>query len=324
MGKFNMVRTDDKLVSIIVPVYNVEKYFTRCINSLISQTYKNIEIILIDDGSTDNSGKLCDEASLHYGNKVVVIHKKNEGLSDARNTGIKIAKGYYIAFVDSDDFVSNDMIQTMVSDLQKYNVDIACIGFQEFSDETFNISSAIQENHIDIYDRFQAIKILFSNTGFCNFSWNKLYKAELFLDIKFPYGRKMEDLGTTYLLFEKSQRILYNHQKLYYYNQHHGSILHNINDKFYIDKFALTTERYFYLKNKYGDFHENINYFITTFFQCYSYIENDSELKIVAENELTYLSKKAKKLFTMRRIIKIFIFRLNKSLYKLLFNSRQV
>lgn len=139
-------RKNNPLVSIIVPIYNVEQYIMRCLKSLLSQTYENIEIILVDDGSTDNCGELCDIIHKKYPDKIIVVHKQNGGLSDARNIGLKIAKGSYIAFVDSDDFISNKMIEIMVSNLQKYNVDMVCVNFQEFSDDTLIISLKIMKN----------------------------------------------------------------------------------------------------------------------------------------------------------------------------------
>ncbi len=315
-------RKNNPLVSIIVPIYNVEQYIMRCLKSLLSQTYENIEIILVDDGSTDNCGELCDIIHKKYPDKIIVVHKQNGGLSDARNIGLKIAKGSYIAFVDSDDFISNKMIEIMVSNLQKYNVDMVCVNFQEFSDDTLIISLKNNEEHIYIYDKFQAIKALFSSQKFCNFAWNKLYRVELFENIEFPKGRKMEDLGTTYLLIEKCHRILYNSQKLYYYYQRYDSILHTPDKKFYVDKFTLAIERYYYLKNKYGDFYENIDYIITIIFECYQYIKDDCILKGLAEEEIKYLSKKQKSFFSIKRNIKMLIFRFNKKAYYILFGKK--
>lgn len=303
------------LVSIIVPVYNVEAYLCRCVESLIYQTYKNIEIILVDDGSTDNSGKLCDKFEMMYPEKIKVIHKRNGGLSDARNVGIKNIHGSYICFVDSDDFVSEKMVEVMVSDIQKYDVEIACVGYQNFDHEENLADIENISNVTEVYDRFAAVKLLFSSEGYCNFAWNKLYKAELFNAIEFPYGRKMEDLGTTYLLIDKCNRISYNRQKLYYYFQREDSILHNTDRNFYIDKCLLAMERYQYLKNKYGDFEENIEFIIFSIFQCYPYIINKKNLCEKAENEMEYLWKNKRNSFTLKRKIKFWLFKYNKKMY---------
>lgn len=119
---------EEKLISIIVPVYNVEKYLKECIDSVISQTYKNLEIILVDDGSTDKSGEICDEYS-KKDSRIKVIHKENGGLSDARNVALDIAKGEYIGFVDSDDYVEKDMFETLYKLAEEHNTEISSISF---------------------------------------------------------------------------------------------------------------------------------------------------------------------------------------------------
>ena len=119
---------DNPLISIIIPVYNVEKYLAKCVESVINQTYKKIQIILIDDGSTDNSGKICDDFKLKD-NRIEVIHKKNGGLSDARNAGLKIVKGDYIGFIDSDDYIEKDMYETLLCLLIENNADISIVSF---------------------------------------------------------------------------------------------------------------------------------------------------------------------------------------------------
>ena len=118
----------DKLVSIVVPVYNVDKYLDKCVNSIINQKYKNLEIILVDDGSTDESGKKCDLWA-EKDNRIRVIHKENGGLSDARNVGIDNSKGYYISFIDSDDFIENDMIEVLLKEIKENNCDISICGY---------------------------------------------------------------------------------------------------------------------------------------------------------------------------------------------------
>ncbi len=120
----------EELISIIVPVYNVEQYLEKCVKSIIRQTYKNIEIILIDDGATDSSGKICDKLKLKD-NRIKVIHKENGGLSDARNAGLKVAKGEYIGFVDSDDYIKEDMFETLYNLNKKYNSEISIVSYYE-------------------------------------------------------------------------------------------------------------------------------------------------------------------------------------------------
>lgn len=117
----------DKVISVIIPVYNIEKYLDRCLESIINQSYTNLEIILIDDGSTDNSGKICDDYK-NQDNRIIVVHKKNEGVSQARNLGISIATGEFLSFVDGDDTVEKDMFLTLINNAYKYNADFSCCG----------------------------------------------------------------------------------------------------------------------------------------------------------------------------------------------------
>ena len=125
---------DKPLISVIIPIYNVENYLAKCVNSVIDQNYKNLEIILVNDGSPDNCGSICDEYA-QKDNRIVVIHKKNGGLSDARNAGLKISTGDFITFVDSDDYVNKDFISTLVSLIQDFEADIAISPFIHFKDD---------------------------------------------------------------------------------------------------------------------------------------------------------------------------------------------
>ena len=213
-------------ISIIVPVYNVEKYLKECIESILSQTYKNIEIILIDDGSTDNSGKICDEY-LKKDSRVKVIHKENGGLSDARNTGIEIASGKYIGFVDSDDYIAKDMYDFLYQNIKRENAEIS--GCNRF---------LVYENKIEIYGKKECYEVMDSQRaiemlctiGYIGVSaYTKLYEAKLFKDIRYPKGKINEDMYTTYKLFDKANRIVYDATPKYYYRQRSGSITNSKN-----------------------------------------------------------------------------------------------
>jgi len=213
-------------ISIIVPVYNVEKYLKECIESILSQTYKNIEIILIDDGSTDNSGKICDEY-LKKDSRVKVIHKENGGLSDARNTGIEIASGKYIGFVDSDDYIAKDMYDFLYQNIKRKNAEIS--GCNRF---------LVYENKIEIYGKKECYEVMDSQRaiqmlctiGYIGASaYTKLYEAKLFKDIRYPKGKINEDMYTTYKLFDKANRIVYDATPKYYYRQRSGSITNSKN-----------------------------------------------------------------------------------------------
>lgn len=202
------------LISIIVPVYNVEDYVLRCLDSLINQSYEQIEIILVDDGSTDKSGKICDEFKKRD-ERIRVFHKKNGGLSSARNYGIKKAKGDKIAFVDSDDYVKKDLILDLYEEMQGKGADIVVCGYNDVIPEKATLSG--KEATVRLLTKQENIDII---------SWNKLYKKKLFVknDIYFPEGKKHEDTLTTYKLMSKAGKVSYIDKSLYVYVERKGSI----------------------------------------------------------------------------------------------------
>ena len=307
------------LVSIIVPVYNVEQYLKRCVESILLQTHKDIEVILVDDGSKDASGAICDR----YGEsdiRVKVIHKSNGGLSSARNEGLKIATGSFIAFVDSDDYISSTMIEHLLNDINKYDADISTIGYCLFDDS--NKPNANISERIEVFDKITAIKLLFSKEKFCNFAWNKLYKKELFDNIWFPVGRKMEDLGTTYLLFDKCRVITYNASSEYFYYQREDSILHKVDSSFYRDEMYLTFERYQFIKEKYGDIPENVNFFLTNVFRCIYYIKDNKAFSNAIMNEVTAIYRSGYAFLPFKRKVKLFFFLYLPSLYNAVWKAR--
>lgn len=306
------------LVSVIVPVYNVEQYLNRCVESILLQTYNNIEVILVDDGSTDKSGVMCDSFASSDA-RIRVIHKKNGGLSSARNEGLKRATGDFIAFVDSDDYISSTMIEHLVRDMDDYNADISSIGYCMFDDSGKpNINKS---DTTEVFDKLSAIKLLFSKDKFCNFAWNKLYKKELFDNISFPVGRKMEDLGTTYLLFDKCSVITYNASSEYFYYQREDSILHKVDSTFYRDEMFLTLERYQFIKDKYGDISENVNFFLTNVFRCNDYIKDDRSFSDTIMNEVNEIYINIRELLPFKRRVKLFFFIYLPFLYKAIWRA---
>ncbi len=228
------ITSDDK-ISVIVPVYNVADYLDRCATSIINQTYNNLEIILIDDGSTDNSGKLCDEYALKD-SRITIFHQDNKGLSEARNSGLRIASGKYIFFCDSDDYLELDCLERMLGRLKKDNGDIVACGFTSVYDER---SKEVQADGI-INDpnpgrwsgRQSAIEMMRS-TNVCSVVWNKLYKKELFDGLSFPNGIQNEDEAITYKLLYRAGIVSYMPDALYNYYQRDTSIMHEeLEDRF--------------------------------------------------------------------------------------------
>lgn len=215
-----------ELISIIVPVYNVEKYLPQCVKSIREQSYTGeIEILLIDDGSTDSSGRLCDEFS-KIDERIKVYHKKNGGLSDARNFGIKRSIGSILCFVDSDDFLHKDYLQELYSIKKKYNANISeCACYKYFESKP--------NSYDDNCDRIKILKPKewLVETGLGEFlsvvAWNKLYDRNLFKEVEYPTGRNFEDESTTYKVVYKSECIARTYRKLYYYRQREGSITQN-------------------------------------------------------------------------------------------------
>lgn len=211
-----------ELISVIVPIFNVEKYLNRCIESLLNQTYKNIELILVDDGSTDRCGEICDMYAIKD-SRVKVIHKKNGGLSDARNVGLNIARGYYISFVDSDDWVHSDYLKLMYEYLVNNNADICECDILITSNFVTEITDTIITT--DLYDTKSALRELIKDTVFHQHVWNKLYKKESINGIKFPIGKINEDEFWTYKVFGNCNRIVKLNKVLYYYFQRNTSIM---------------------------------------------------------------------------------------------------
>ena len=213
-------------LSVIVPVYNVESYLKRCVDSILEQTFEEFEVILVEDGSLDNSLEICNKYS-ESDKRVKVIHKKNGGLSSARNAGLNIAKGKYIAFIDSDDYVSKDMFKTMINLAFSSNYDIVSCGFRRFYESRCNES--VCKGTIYKYSNIEALAnylLEYDNVNrkIDTVVWNKIYKRELFNDITFPEGKIYEDGYVTYKLLYKASNIAHIDDELYYYFQRQDSI----------------------------------------------------------------------------------------------------
>lgn len=213
---------DYLLISVIVPVYNVEKYLNICMETICNQTYKNLEIILIDDGSKDSSGLICEKWK-YKDSRVRVIHKQNGGLSSARNVGIKESKGEYICFVDSDDVLDYDSIEYLFNLIREYGADISiCDPVHCYPNIKHNF---VQENKRIVYSNPQnAIVEMFYQKSFLVSAWGKLYKKECFNEIYFPEGMLFEDSAIMYKVFENAKKIAYGNARKYGYMHREGSI----------------------------------------------------------------------------------------------------
>lgn len=222
-------------ISIIVPVYKVEKYLDICIKSIVQQTYNNFELILVDDGSPDNCPILCDQYAEIYQN-VYVIHKKNGGLSDARNTGIKKARGEYVTFVDSDDYIHPLYLEMLVKGIQKTKADCSVVDLKVIYGKK-NQPDTFHKNSIEIrkYTAIDALsKVLYQRFHDVSAS-GILLPRNLAKSIPFPKGKRLEDLLTTYKFFLASKSIAFIYAPLYYYMQRPESIMRNRDNQMFLD-----------------------------------------------------------------------------------------
>ena len=247
------------LISIIIPVYKVEKYLEKCIESVLKQTYTNLQIILVDDGSPDNCGKICDE----YAKKdprIEVIHKVNGGLSDARNVGIAKAKGKYIGFVDSDDYIKEDMYEILINLIKEYDADVSICNLYDVIDGKEYIRN--NENGIQEYSRLEILKEVLLDKNIQSYAWNKLYKKELFDEIKYPIGKKYEDIGTTFYVFEKCNKIVVTSEPEYYYLKRSDSLVNNVTESTVLDYTDIIIRRYLYTQKNIEKLRKYNNYYL--------------------------------------------------------------
>lgn len=244
-------------ISVIVPVYKAEVYLHKCVDSIINQTHKNLEIILVNDGSPDNSGKICDDFS-YQDYRIKVIHKKNEGSSCARNAGLDIATGDYISFVDSDDYINESMLETMLKKMLKFNLDVVEIKPNSIkktsdSDDTF-----------EIQDRVHAFKRIIQNTVFS--VWCRLYKKSLIDDLRFIPKIIHQDVFYTIDVLNRIDKIGYLNSKLYNYNSENESI---IRSKYSLEKIRIGIRATEYIKDNTSDYPELkhiVNNYITFYY----------------------------------------------------------
>ena len=210
---------EQPLISVIVPVYNVEKYLKKCVNSITSQTYENLEILLVDDGLTDSSGQICNEFEKNDA-RIKVIHKKNGGLSDARNAGLDRAKGQYYAFIDSDDYIQDNTIEIMLNAVKKNKSEIAICNMIRFLEEGETLQFYCPTDHEVLYQGKQRYKTL-NQPSVCN----KLFEAKLFEGIRFPKGKYYEDTFVYHEVLYRANNIVLTGTDSYWYLSREDSIV---------------------------------------------------------------------------------------------------
>lgn len=248
-----------KTISVVIPVYNVEKYLPECLDSVINQIYKNLQIILVDDGSTDSSGKICDEYA-EKDNRITVVHQKNAGAGAAKNTGLELIDGDYFSIIDSDDYIELDMYEKMVNSLEKYNSDIAqCLFRNVFVNDSFDRKYKIKGNYPKILTSKNFLKEYLYDWKYAIF-WNKLFKKSLLQNIKFPVGRKIDDEFFTYKLVCNAKKVANIDNILYNYRMRKTSVMNeNNSDRLIYDRIDCFIERYNYVSNVFPSLKKKYN-----------------------------------------------------------------
>ena len=249
----------DKMeISCIVPVYNVEKYLKKCIESILNQTFIDFEVILIDDGSTDESGKICDDY-IKKDSRIRVIHKKNGGLSDARNVGIENARGRYLIFIDSDDYIDKNMLKTLYDLNIQNNTEISACDKAFVFEDTGKIEYGEENEKIHILNSEETFKIIvdfYKKLGME--MWNKLYLKDLFMGVRFPTGKIFEDQATQYKLIFKAKKISYIEKSLYYYLRRNNSITTQIYNEREKERIEMINNMVEYIKHNHPNIVSNV------------------------------------------------------------------
>lgn len=279
-------------ISIIVPIYNVERYLSRCVHSIINQTYKNLEIILVDDGSPDNCPQLCDEYA-KKDDRIKVIHKKNGGLSDARNAGMTVASGEFISFIDSDDYVSLDFIETLYNTIISEDSEIAeCDVIKFYDDSSFD--DYADDLKITNYNTIDGLSALISENPFHQHVWNKLYKSKLLVGIPYTVGKLNEDEFWTYQVFGRAKKITKINKTMYYYFQRQSSIMGNQYNLRRLDALEGKYNRQLYVEKNFPEIAQQakIDLFGSCIFACQSSIKylNKNDRKIANEKIRDYMN----------------------------------
>ena len=271
-----------KTVSIIVPVFNVEKYIDECINSLLSQTHKDIEIILVDDESPDNCPKICDDYAMKD-DRIKVLHKKNGGLSDARNAGIEIATGDYIMFVDSDDYITDDMVEQLLFVVDVSGMDIAACGYTGNMED---LNVGLCESIKSISSK-KAIKCILKEQKINTSASTKLFKAQLFKNVRFPVGKIYEDYATIYKAIYNANGVAYINSKKYYYRPNPTGITGRGFYKKQLQYFEISNEVMSFVKENYPSYKRHVNNRATR--MAISFCKNISKSKYDDLEDINYL-----------------------------------
>ena len=239
--------------SVVIPVYNVEKYIRESLDSIINQTYKNLQIILIDDGSTDSSGSICDEYAASD-DRITVIHQKNAGAGAAKNTGLDLIQGEYFSIIDSDDYIELNMYEKMVCYMENYRVDVVqCLFRNVFVNRKVYRNYIVKSKPIRKVSRNKFLKEYLYDWKYAIFA-NKVFKTCLLKDIRFPEGRKIDDEFFTYKLICNSEHIVNTQDVFYNYRMRQSSVMNeNADKRLILDRIDCFVERYEYVSERFPE-----------------------------------------------------------------------
>ena len=239
----------EELISIIIPIYKVEKYLDKCIQSVVAQTYKNLEIILVDDGSPDGCPEICD-CWKERDDRIKVIHKENEGISQARNVGLAAASGKYIGFVDSDDYIHEKMYEKLYYALRSEDAAIAMCNLEKIKEDG-TVVSLRSPVRTEVFSGTEGLeKILKAGSWYYIALWNKIYTREVLKEIVFPVGKIHEDEFAFHKIYYQAEKIVSIEDKLYYYIQRQGSIMNGERKIRHLDAIESICDRINFYRDK--------------------------------------------------------------------------
>lgn len=309
------------LVSVIIPVYNVEKYLDKCVESVLNQTYNNLEIILVDDGSTDNCPGKCDEWA-NKDKRIKVIHKQNGGASDAKNVGLDNMTGEILMFLDADDYLTLDTIEILLNLMIKHNADVSCGTYIKVDENYSPLSKCNNKELIYIYENDNKFDFLIEHGIECVVPWGKLYKKFVFNKLRYPFGKITEDEYVVHQYIDRAKKIVYINKPLYFYLQRSTSVMGCKFSKKNLDAFGAFLGRIEFFKNKnLSAKHEKYAYkaYLSAIVRFYFKSENNSEINKLVLEEFENFKKLHResgiKLF-LKDEIKFFLFKHCKFLLK--------
>lgn len=287
-----MIDLVNPLVSIIVPIYNSEEYLSKCVDSLVAQTYKNIQIVLINDGSPDNSEKICEEYA-NCDSRVTYIKKDNGGVSDARNYGLKYSKGEIIAFVDPDDWIELETIEVLVKTMLKDGSDIVSYGVK-YVDENGDLIRTVAVKENECLSTYEAMREFLKYNKIKQQVWDKIYRKEIIGNIEFEKGRSIEDVFWVHQVLGEAKKISVNKTLLYNYMQRSDSVMGMGYSKKWIDILDALRLRCDYIQGRFPGLYDNVIslYINTCMYHTQLALNSKEDMNYIKDNILSRLSFK--------------------------------